>query len=587
MNRLLKRIIFLLMQCSTLLVSSQEISELDSLINILKEQSDSTRINTLYQIFSNQVRQEPSKAKPYTDSLLHESKSLGYQKFVALAYKAEGLFHYYNSDYNKAETSYLKSISRYKEVNALIPLSRMYNNLGIVQKYLGKLQKSKESHLNSLKIKESLELGASDIAASLVNLGVLEWELGNQKLSTDYYLRAEKICLENDLTRGLNLVRSNLAGNFNDAKEYTKALKYYNLVYDYYKENKDYRSTARIANSIGALYFSMDSIKTAKSFYLEANKLNKQHNIQQMIGLTSRNLGKVAMKEKEYNRALSYFLEASTISQKTGTNTRNVGDYLNIAEAYAAMGDYKKAYKNREIHFHKYDSVFSEQKINQINELEIQYQSEKKEAALALQEEEIKTLNEKAKNDKLKKGLYAGGMASALALFAISVFGYRQRIKMNRIEREKQEKVYKQEIEHKKKELASQTLHLVQKSKFISELKDNLEKVRNSPEKFKVEFKRIVMLLKKQSAADKDWEVFKSYFSEVHQDFDEKLKSLNAKITDKELRLASYVKMGLNNTEIADILNVLPSSIHTSKYRLKQKLNIDKDLDFDGFIKSL
>ena len=83
----------------------------------------------------------------------------------------------------------------------------------------------------------------------------------------------------------------------------------------------------------------------------------------------------------------------------------------------------KKAYENREIHFNKYDSVFSEQKINQINELEIQYQTEKKEAALALQEEEIKTLNEKAKNDKLKKGLYAGGMASALALFAISVFG--------------------------------------------------------------------------------------------------------------------------------------------------------------------
>jgi len=51
--------------------------------------------------------------------------------------------------------------------------------------------------------------------------------------------------------------------------------------------------------------------------------------------------------------------------------------------------------------------------------------------------------------------------------------------------------------------------------------------------------------------------------------------------------LASYVKMGLNNPEISDILNVLPSSIHTSKYRLKQKLDIEKDLDFDGFIKSL
>ena len=309
----------------------------------IQEQSDTTRVNTLYQIFSKQVRQEPNKAKPYVDSLLHESKSLGYQKFVALAYKAEGLYHYYNSDYNNAETSYSKSISIYREIDAMIPLSRMYNNIGIVQKYLGQLQKSKESHLNSLKIKESLNLGASDIAASLVNLGVLEWELGNHELSNDYYLKAKKLCLENNLNRGLILVRSNLAGNLEDEKKYAEALKYYNLVYDYYKENKDNRSIARITNSIGALYFSMDSIKTAKSYYLEAYKLNKQHNIQQMIGLTSRNLGKVAMKEKEYKTALSYFLEANTISQKTGTNTRNVGDYLNIAEAYAAMEDFEKS----------------------------------------------------------------------------------------------------------------------------------------------------------------------------------------------------------------------------------------------------
>ena len=31
------------------------------------------------------------------------------------------------------------------------------------------------------------------------------------------------------------------------------------------------------------------------------------------------------------------------------------------------------------------------------------------------------------------------------------------------------------------------------------------------------------MLLKKESAEDKDWEVFKSYFSEVHNNFDNKI----------------------------------------------------------------
>jgi len=81
------------------------------------------------------------------------------------------------------------------------------------------------------------------------------------------------------------------------------------------------------------------------------------------------------------------------------------------------------------------------------------------------------------------------------------VFSYRQRIKKNKIAREKQDEIYKQEIEHKKKELTSQKLHLVQKNTFIQELMENLENIKNSPENFKMEFRRIVMLLKKRMQA--------------------------------------------------------------------------------------
>ena len=232
-------------------------------------------------------------------------------------------------------------------------------------------------------------------------------------------------------------------------------------------------------------------------------------------------------------------------------------------------------------------SIFNEEKTLQINELEAKYQTEKKEAALALQEEEIKTLNEKSRADNLQKGLYAGGMASALALFGLSVFGYRQRIKRNRIAREKQEEIYKQEIAHKQKELASQTLHLVQKNTFIQELKENLENLKNSPEKFKAEFRRIVMLLKKENASDKDWEVFKTYFADVHNDFDQKLKTLYADISEKEIRLAAFLRMNLTTKEIAATLNVLPESILKSKYRLKKKLNLDKETDLTSFLNTL
>jgi DNA-binding CsgD family transcriptional regulator len=233
------------------------------------------------------------------------------------------------------------------------------------------------------------------------------------------------------------------------------------------------------------------------------------------------------------------------------------------------------------------DSIINKDQINKIQELRIQFDTEKKEAEIALQNEEIKALNAQAKNDRLTKTLYAGGMASLLAFSGLLYFGFKQRIKKNKIEREKQEAIYKQEIEFKKKELASQTLHLVQKSTFIQELKENLEKIKQSPELFKVEFRRLVMLLKKESAEDKDWEVFKSYFSEVHNNFDDKIKTISHEISEKEIRLASFLRMNLSTKEIASMLNVLPDSVLKSKYRLKKKLGLQKEDDLTQFLNTL
>ena len=212
------------------------------------------------------------------------------------------------------------------------------------------------------------------------------------------------------------------------------------------------------------------------------------------------------------------------------------------------------------------------------------HKTEQKEAELVLQEEEIKTLNVQAKNDKLTKTLFGIGMLSFLAIAGLIYFGFKQRIKKNKIEQEKQKAILKQKLEFKKKELTSQTLHLVQKNTFIQELKENLERIKKSPELFKVEFRRLVLLLKKESAEDKDWEVFKSYFSEVHNNFDDKIKSLAKNITEKEIRLASFLRMNLSTKEIASMFNVLPESVLKSKYRLKKKLGLAKEQDLNNYL---
>ena len=116
---------------------------------------------------------------------------------------------------------------------------------------------------------------------------------------------------------------------------------------------------------------------------------------------------------------------------------------------------------------------------------------------------------------------------------------------------------------------------------------ENLESIKKSPDRFKTEFRRIVMLLKKENASDKDWEVFKTYFAEVHNDFDQKLKTFHPDITEKEIRLAAFLRMNLTTKEIAATLNVLPESILKSKYRLKKKMGLAKETDLTSFLNSL
>jgi len=62
-------------------------------------------------------------------------------------------------------------------------------------------------------------------------------------------------------------------------------------------------------------------------------------------------------------------------------------------------------------------------------------------------------------------------MFSFIAIAGLIGFGFKQRMKKIKMERDKLNEIYQQEIEFKKQELASQILQLVQKNTFIQKLK--------------------------------------------------------------------------------------------------------------------
>ena len=85
----------------------------------------------------------------------------------------------------------------------------------------------------------------------------------------------------------------------------------------------------------------------------------------------------------------------------------------------------------------------------------------------------------------------------------------------------------KTEMIHRDKELANQTMDLIHKNKFLSKIKEDLDKIKSasSDEMLKGKISSLIGKINKDVDHDKQWEVFETAFDEVHEDFLNRLKA--------------------------------------------------------------
>jgi ligand-binding sensor domain-containing protein/DNA-binding CsgD family transcriptional regulator len=147
----------------------------------------------------------------------------------------------------------------------------------------------------------------------------------------------------------------------------------------------------------------------------------------------------------------------------------------------------------------------------------------------------------------------------------------------------------KSEMRFKNKELANATLHLIQKNKTLTYLKEDLSKLlktikTDSPEKDKVN--GLLKKINRDLRNEKSWELFNSYFDEVHQDFIARLKEKYEDLSPKELRLCAYLRMNISTKEIAPLMNISIRGVEISRYRLRKKLKLDHNANLTDFLLS-
>ena len=138
----------------------------------------------------------------------------------------------------------------------------------------------------------------------------------------------------------------------------------------------------------------------------------------------------------------------------------------------------------------------------------------------------------------------------------------------------------REDIEAKNREAALSTMNLVKKNEILQQIKDELLAGRD-PEK---NIRTVIKTIDRNIDEGETWEIFRDAFENANRDFFKKIKERHPDLTPNDLKLCAYLRLNLSSKEIAPMLNISPRSVEVKRYRLRKKMELDRDTGLTEYI---
>lgn len=149
----------------------------------------------------------------------------------------------------------------------------------------------------------------------------------------------------------------------------------------------------------------------------------------------------------------------------------------------------------------------------------------------------------------------------------------------------KEQELMTSSLQQKERELSTAAIFDYQKGELLTKLLDEVKRLDTiTNNRYAPEIKKISREIRSFLDLDRSWSNFKMHFEEVHPDFLENMVDSFSELTTNEQRVCAYLKIGLNNKEIATLTNVESASVRRALNRLKKKLNLTPEDSLRTFI---
>ena len=491
----------------------------------------------------------------YFNKSLNLSREYKFEDQIARSLNNLGMYNWNRGIQDEALKYFFESLKLYEEADDRMSMSKPMNNIGLIYQEMQLPEKALEYHKKALAIRQEFNL-ERDIVASFNNIGICYKNLGKIEEAIDSY------------KAGIDLAKKS------------------NNLIDYY----------RILDNLGNAYQLLGRHDDAIEVYQRSLKKPANYETDPKGDLiTYSNLVSAYNHKNEPKKALIYAQKSLDLLSKNPFHEFYATDlFLHIAESNYMLNRIDKARDFKKKYVALKDSLFSDFNAKALADLEIKYETEKKEKEILVQRAEL------AEQDLTiqRRNFQVYGLVGIAILLGILgyLFYNQQKLKNNQLKKENELKIALSKIEtqnrlQEQRLRISRDLHdnIGSQLTFIISSLDNLkygfkltnklsQKIDNIGEFTSstiYELRDTIWAMNKTSISFEDFQSRISNFIEK-ADLSSKEMDFEFKVDVQDLRKISFTSIqGIN------IYRIIQEAINNAiKYSKASKINVDiKSID--------
>ncbi len=503
--------------------------------------------------------------------------------------------------------------------------------------FQGDLDRTLDLMIEGLAISREIA-NPSNLAVALSNIATVYLDKGNHAKALDYNFQAYDIAKKEGLKGREGNTLGKIGMIYYQQQEYDKALDYslqagriaeevdnkYDIAYyainaaDSYRKLGKTDSAQYLYQLSLALNEEMENIDDQAFIYERlAGMLIDQNEFQEALEIIERGLklvdgtdifeeqlllqaGKVTtlLGLNENQSALKAVSKLENLAEQTDNFSHQSDAYKAIHQAYFANGQNGKAYDFLLKFNMVQDSLNNEEKARDLARVEYKYELDKeRNKAQAEQEKQELVFRQALEKERWIQYSAFGGLALVLIIIVILFRSYRIKQSDNkrladqntqiRQLRDSEKKMSEETIALKERELTTITMLSHERNSLLEELNTQIGALSSKVDEDVIPELKGIRKTISANLNEESWSLFTYHFENVHPRFFNSLKESYSSLTQNDLRLCAYVRVGMSNKEIANISNITADAVKKSLQRMKKKMSLTVQDDLRAFLMSL